>query len=86
MTDTVGYFNWRATTRGGVTYEKILVDHRTGALVNSNKSVGEEYRRNLLQETALGADDWKLHIDDLAKKFPLDPKALERYHGPKRGD
>lgn len=79
MTEVVGYFNWRATQRGGVTYEKILIDHWKVAKHSPNHRVLQDYTHNLLYETPLDSETWRLPIGELASKFPLPDGIKAKY-------
>lgn len=70
MSDPIGYFLWRITSRyGELTCEKILNEHRLG-LLSGNSFDNQRYTHRLLAEHALTEEQWKLSLKILAQLFP----------------
>jgi len=70
MTPIVGYFNWRQTLNGGVTYEKVLKEHVDHWRASNKHYYDQVYKARLLATTELTAEQWILPLHELAKLFP----------------
>lgn len=67
---TVGYFNWRRDNRGGASCEKIAKEHVDCWQAMNKGFYNSIYLPGILHTEKLDADQWKLSLAELAKKFP----------------
>ena len=67
---TVGYFLWRIGAKGRLTPEKILAVHHMSALNNTNSTVAQQYKWNLLDVYSLTSEEWDMSLAALAQKYP----------------
>lgn len=65
MSEPVGYFVWRTTLKGGVSCEKIAVEH----FVQSKRADTEHH---IVQEHRLDSKGWALSLNALEAVFPFE--------------